>query len=290
MYHKNQNPQFIIVADVGGSHITSGVYQIEKKLLLANSIVRHDIDSLASSKIILDIFKSSLQESASKAKVKVEAIALAMPGPFDYDEGISYIKGLNKFESLYGLSIKNELSDFFGIDKELVVFRNDAECCIVGEIMASTAKDESITLGITLGTGFGSALSRGGVTKDINLSAAPFKNGIADEYFSTRWFVSRFKKLTGTNIIGVKALLEWHDAELVKNLFSEFANNLIAFLKPIIEEEKISNLIICGNIAKAQHLFLPHLIQNFKDVDVRLGVLGEYGAMIGASEHFSKQL
>jgi glucokinase len=290
MYYKNQNPQFIVVADVGGSHITSGVYQIKKKLLLENSVVRYNVDSSASSKIILDVFKSSLQESASKASVKVEAIAVAMPGPFDYHSGISYIKGLDKYESLYGLSIKNELSNFFGINEELVVFRNDAECCIAGEIMASTANDGSTSLGITLGTGFGSAISRGGVTRDVNFSASPFKNGIADEYFSTRWFVSRFKKLTGRNIIGVRELLEWHDAELVKNLFSEFANNLMAFLKPIIKEEKVSNLIICGNIAKAQHLFLPHLIQNFKEVDVRLGVLGEYGAMIGASEHFSKQL
>jgi glucokinase len=49
-------------------------------------------------------------------------IGIAMPGPFDYLTGICLMKNVNKYESLYGLNIKQELSDRLGIDVQNIVF------------------------------------------------------------------------------------------------------------------------------------------------------------------------
>ena len=34
---------------------------------------------------------------------------MAFPGPFDYEQGISLMKGLNKYDQIYGMKIPQEL-------------------------------------------------------------------------------------------------------------------------------------------------------------------------------------
>jgi predicted NBD/HSP70 family sugar kinase len=85
---------------------------------------------------------------------KLKGIAVAMPGPFDYERGISLMRGGNKYEALYGLNIKEALPIGLGIPTSVpIVFENDAGCFGIGESMAE--KDFEKIIAITLGTGFG---------------------------------------------------------------------------------------------------------------------------------------
>ena len=40
----------------------------------------------------------------------VKGIGFAMPGPFDYVKGICYIRGVAKYENLYGINISEAIA------------------------------------------------------------------------------------------------------------------------------------------------------------------------------------
>jgi len=63
-----------------------------------------------------------------------------MPGPFDYVKGISYIRGVAKYENLYGINISDAVSVNLGIqDGFLIRFMNDASSFAVGEAWQGSA-------------------------------------------------------------------------------------------------------------------------------------------------------
>jgi glucokinase len=218
-------------------------------------------------------------------------IAMAMPGPFDYKNGISWIKGLNKYEAIYGLNIKQYLATELNIAMENILFRNDAEAFLHGEVVAGAGLGFEKIIGITLGTGLGSAKSSDGVTVDVNRGSSRFGQSIADDYMTTRWFVKRYAELTGKTLANVKelALIANTDAD-AQLVFKEFTSNLVLFLKDFINDEEPDLLIIGGNIAKAAKLFLPslqfQLAQYFDYMDIKIAELGEDSSIMGAAASF----
>ncbi len=58
-----------------------------------------------------------------------------MPGPFDYEKGISFIKDQNKYESLYGLNVKEMMAERLGVSTDHIRLMNDAGCFLQGEVM-----------------------------------------------------------------------------------------------------------------------------------------------------------
>jgi glucokinase len=49
-------------------------------------------------------------------------------------------------------------------------------------------------MGLTLGSGLGSSLKKGCKISDAGLWSSPFKEGIAEDYLGTGWFVQWVKK------------------------------------------------------------------------------------------------
>jgi glucokinase len=186
------------------------------------------------------------------------------------------------------MNIRNYFSDILKLDPGLVRFRNDAESTIAGEVLAGAGKDCSRVLGITLGTGFGSAFSEKNITRDINLGSEFYKDSIADDYLSTRWFLSRYYELTGMSLAGgVKELAELAPKNAVaRDIFKEFALNLSDFLSGPVRQLEPEVLIICGNIAKASEFFLPYLTSKLNTLPHRLAQLGENAPLIGAAAMF----
>jgi glucokinase len=188
-----------------------------------------------------------------------------MPGPFDYVKGISYIRGVAKYENLYGINITDAISNSLSVkDGFLIRFMNDASSFAVGEAWAGSAANFNRSLSITLGTGFGSAFIRNRipivdgpeVPKLGCIYHLPFKDGIADDYFSTRGLLSRYKKLTGKGLGGVKELAALAGTEkAVTDLFIDFGENAGLFLAPWLNKFKAEILVIGGNISHAYNLF-----------------------------------
>lgn len=280
---------FILAADIGGSHITAGICHLESYSILTQSIVRVEVNSKSPAESILARWESAFEQVLQKnIMASVSGVSIAMPGPFDYEKGISYIKGLDKYESLYGMDIKQHLADLLTIDHQVIRFRNDAESTIAGEVLSGAGKNYQRVMGITLGTGLGSAFTENAITKDLNLGSDPYKETMADDYLSTRWFLKRYLELTGVRLTGgVKELAELAPGSAIaRDVFMEFANNMSEFLSGPIVHHNPDVLIICGNIAKASEFFVPHLTKKLNSIPIKLALLGENAPLIGAAVMF----
>lgn len=285
-YYQPSSP-FVLTADIGGSHITTAICNTLSNTIVPESMARVSISSKDTAENIFAAWNKCFMASLTGFQPGVSGLGIAMPGPFDYENGISYITGLDKFDSIYGLDIRWQLAVSLGVDNAAIQFRNDAEAAVAGEVWAHFGKYYQNIAGITLGTGFGSAYYTAGVTKDVNWGSFAFKDSIADDYLSTRWFLKRYKEISDTRLSEVKQLAELAltDSHALA-VFEEFTLNLGDFLEGQFTLLQPQALIICGNIAKASAFFLPGLKERLKDVEIELAVLGEDAALFGVASLF----
>jgi len=287
------NNDYAVGIDIGGSHITAAIVDLNTFSIIEDTLVRKKLDSSEVPEVILEIWSLTIKEVISISRTQPSKIGIAMPGPFDYDKGISLIKDLHKYDLLYGVNVKEFLSQSLGFSPSDIRFRNDAEAFLAGEIAVRSTSVSSKIMGVTLGTGLGSAISHGGKTWDANLAIVPFRDGFAEEYISTRWFVGRFKEITGIQVADVKQLLLLEGQDLyIEQLFEEFTTNLSQFLIYYVSQENINQLIIGGNIAKTSDRFMEQLEANLykssPNLKVELASLGEMSAITGAASLFQK--
>lgn len=279
--------KYILSIDIGGSHITAAICDVENGVVINSTLIRNELDSKNNSETILNLWIATIKETLTKFNLPVGGMAFAMPGPFDYVKGISYIRGLDKYEALFGLDIKTIMANTLGFAPEAILFRNDAEATIAGEVFAGAGKSYDRLIGITLGTGLGSALFEEGMAGDLNWGSAAYEDSVADDYFSTRWFLKRYYQLTGVSITGVKelAIIAENNA-IVREVFEQFSNNLAEFLLKNVTTSHSDVLLVCGNIAKASQFFLPNLKKRL-GIKIITGELGEEAALIGAAALFN---
>ena len=260
------NKNIAIGTDIGGSHISCAAIDLVSGKIIRNTLTERSVDNQAQANTIIGTWTQALSAVLKKVPLEnVKGIGFAMPGPFDYVKGISYIRGVAKYENLYGINITDAISNSLSVkDGFLIRFMNDASSFAVGEAWAGSAANFNRSLSITLGTGFGSAFIRNRipivdgpeVPKLGCIYHLPFKDGIADDYFSTRGLLSRYKKLTGKGLGGVKELAALAGTEkAVTDLFIDFGENTGLFLAPWLNKFKAEILVIGGNISHAYNLF-----------------------------------
>ena len=293
----------ILGIDIGGSHISSALIKPgEDTSILEGSFIRKKIHSISgSSETILSEWVDTIHTSLDKLNGHVlQGIGIAMPGPFNYTDGISLIKGVNKYNSLYGINIKEALKNQLDIDYDLpVIFENDASCFGLGECISGQAKGFKKVIAITLGTGLGACFieenkvlhNGSGVPKGGFLYNVPFKDGIAEDYISSRWVMETFKGITGESLtvkeISVKA--EANDKEAI-NIFLRLSENIAELLTPWIKSFQADCLVIGGGIAQSSNVFLP-LKKSLQDksgisIPIKISDKMELSAIAGAAGLF----
>lgn len=296
----------VVGIDIGGSHITVALVDMDVREVVSKSMVRDKVDRFGMAEAILDAWAKAIKRSLEKSGVYDPgtwnndgygqlSIGIAMPGPFEYESGISRIKGFDKYDSLYGLNIKELLADRIGINPRSIRLKNDAACFLDGELFAGAAIDADEVLGITLGTGFGTAFGRCGVATDAELSATAFLDSRAEDYFSTRWFIKTAKMIGNVDIHGVMDLCRPDREELAQKIFDTFSENLALFFKLFLQQYRYPDLVVIGgNIAQAHVYFLEPLTRQLKEMDIelnfKLAALGESAALLGAASLWQKKL
>lgn len=276
-----------IGVDVGGTHITAALVDLETKEIVPSSKRRATVNAAGSAEEIIAAWSDCIAKT--KQDYAVESVCMAVPGPFDYEGGICLMRGQAKYESLYGLNVKERLAHSLQRSPQTIFMENDAACFLQGEVFAGAATGyaDKTVIGITLGTGLGSAVYKNGKSNSADLWCFPFKEGMAEDYLSTRWFVQRWHQRTGLPINGVKelSLLAETDSGAEK-IFSEFAENLAVFLSGFIGKESPQAVVIGGNIAKAFHRFGPvvSFLTGTKHPEIKMvqGALGEEAPLLGA--------
>ncbi len=290
-----QNPLSIGV-DIGGTHITCAAVEIREGRLLEETFSRITYQHDAPVEVIFQRWADALNNTISKVNAsQLAGIGFAIPGPFDYRSGTSKMQ--HKFKNLFGLHIPTALNPLLSTLKDLPMrFLNDATAFAVGEAWLGEGRGYERVVVVTLGTGFGSAFIENGVPvvtgeavpKEGCLWHLPFQDGIADDYFSTRWFVSEYQKRTGVGVSGVKALMSRASTDTsAEGLFLEFGQNLAACLAAPLRNFGAEVLVVGGNIAHTLPLFEPSfregLVRAGVPVKIRLSHLMENAALLGSA-------
>jgi glucokinase len=273
--------------DIGGSHITAAIIELAGNTILKNTVKRASINSSKTVTEIINEWTSVIRDVLKTVNGKRLNIGIAIPGPFDYDNGISYISGQHKYEALYDINVKTLLSAALEQPAETITFANDAACFLQGEVAGGIAKGHGEVLGFTLGTGFGSAKYDNGIAEDADLWQRPFLDGIAEDYLSSRWFVKRYYQVSKKTVEGVKELMgAYYQDEYIPIIFEEFGFNFGLFIKEIIENQEIDMIVIGGNIAQALELFRKGinkgLIKSHNVPVIEQSILWEHAPLIGA--------
>ncbi|MBN8876702.1 MAG: ROK family protein [Sphingobacteriales bacterium] len=283
-----QQPVFIGV-DIGGSHISAARIDMNAAIVLHQHKVRRSVNAQATATEIIEAWAAAIRKAAIDIPSNAIHLGIAMPGPFDYSEGISGMKDQGKYDSLFGLNVKALLADALNVPAKQIFFMNDAACFLQGEMFGGAGRGKRKAIGLTLGTGLGSAWYEEETgAMDADLWRSPFRSGIAEDYLSTRWFIHCYHKLSGRQVSNVKELLEQrpHDKNADKVL-DVFAVNLAAFLLPLIKEKEPGVVLLGGNISRAYDLFagtlIDTLLQNGVDICMQQAEDGETAAMLGAA-------
>ena len=264
--------------DVGGSHISSALVDTRDGSVLADSFCKDRIDPEADSSRIFCQWAKTMKASLAKLQGKeLAGIGIAMPGPFDYVGGTSLIDGVNKYRHLYGVNVREALKDELEIGEDLpVFFENDAFCFGVGESFTGKAAAAGKLIALTLGTGLGSAFitdkricrEGAGVPPGGYLYHVPFRDGIAEDYISSRWLTHTYAERSGHATADVRAAADVREIArraqeqgdgAALDVFDTFGRHLGSLLEKWIASFGADCLVIGGSIAKAAPLFLPSM-------------------------------
>ncbi|MBN8865666.1 MAG: ROK family protein [Sphingobacteriales bacterium] len=284
-----QQESLVTGVDIGGSHITACQVAVNEGKCREGSMARRHLDSSADADTIVALWASVIQESLQNSKQQAGQIGIAMPGPFDYENGISYMADLNKYDRLYGLNVKEMLADKLGVPSTDIRMINDATAFLLGEQQQLTTAKSGMILGVTLGTGLGSAWSINGQLIEGDLYKFPFRDGVAEDYVSARWLTQQYRQRTGREVAGVKEISDQaaSEEEIACELFEEFGRSIAEILYLRFEGRGPQYVILGGNISLA----CSHFITAFQDslrpkMEVpahSVSVLGESAALIGAA-------
>lgn len=275
----------VLGVDIGGSHITTALIDQQNGALLPGSLHRERINSRAGANEIIRSWSKVMKQSL-KAAPGVYRVGIAMPGPFDYEAGVSFIKGLHKYDSLYGLNIKHLLADQLHTEARYIHMANDAQCFLQGELLSGAAKGYQDITGLTLGTGFGAAIAENGIAREARYFQMSFLESTAEEYFSSRWFIKRYKALSGKEMKNVKEIAaDVHNTPNAMAVFHEFGSNLALFLSELCPVPKV--VLLGGNIAHTYALFSPSLQERLNEyrrqITFLLSALDERATLFGAA-------
>jgi glucokinase len=245
----------VVALDVGGTHVTAATVDIRAAEVIAATRARTDLLSASGRDELLERIRSTARAALSG---EAEAACVAVPGPFDYARGISLLE--HKLESLYGVDLRGELATALTLPPENVRFVNDAEAFLLGEWWAGAAQRHDRAVGITIGSGIGSAfLERGvivstgdGVPPDGELHRQLFRGAPVEERISRGALLARYGD-ESVDVVDVAQRARDGDL-LAQEAFAELASDLAEFLRPWLAAFAPSCLVVGGSIARSWEL------------------------------------
>ena len=251
--------RYALGVDIGGSHVCSAVVDLATGQLCGEPHT-DKVDAAAGARTIAGAWAANIRRTAAASGIgRIRCAGFAFPGPFDYERGISLIRGVRKFERIYGLDVAATLYPLLReCGTEEFRYVNDAAAFALGECLGGVADDAERVVALTLGTGVGSGFVAGRrlVTSGDEVPAngwvycLPFEGGIVDEAFSTRW----------------------------------------VFAAPVAERFRADMLVLGGNISRAYPLFGPAMERRLEAdghrIRIGLPARPDHAALIGAASLF----
>lgn len=288
-----------LVVDVGGTSLKYALVDLRGQITGSypkSRSINSKGDREEILKSFIDVFREMF-EHARNESMKPLGISCGVPGPFDYERGISLIKGLDKYSEIYGVNLKNEFRNRLNLSKKFpVLFEEDSAVFLRGEAMFGAAKNYNNIIGITLGTGFGSAFmkkgrivrSGPGIPPLAWIGGIPYGEGIFDDYASKRGIEKIYKKMCNKNL-GVKEIaIEARSGNYcAKEVFENLGELIGSFMRPIVSDFDADCLLMGGQISNAfdlfEHSLKKELFKSKKDLDIRKASDLDRSPILGAA-------
>jgi len=158
------------VLDVGGTHVTAALVDVTTWRSVPATRHRRPLRSDGSADEIIDALAGCAAKLGSLAGA---TLTVAIPGPFDYKTGIGRYEGVAKFDALNGVDVRDRLLRALHEPPDTIEFLNDAGAFGIGEWVSGATKGCRRSVGITLGTGVGSAFIDNGTRIDSGSLVPP---------------------------------------------------------------------------------------------------------------------
>jgi glucokinase len=152
--------------EVGGSHVTATRVDPAGRRVCDDPPHSQPLDPHASAQNLIAAIAACALWSGPFSGTP---LCLAVPGPFDYLAGVARYEGVGKFDALHGVDLRAALREALPEPPDEITFVNDAVAFTVGEWVAGAGRGAERIVGITLGTGVGSAfLDNGGTATGVH--------------------------------------------------------------------------------------------------------------------------
>ena len=276
----------VLTFDVGGSHVAAAVCCLPGFRL--GLVVSAHLQSVETGAAFVQLLTRLGSEAAGGFDGGI-AVALAVPGPFDLQAGISRMR--HKLPYLYGLDLRQALAPRFGCGLQDLRFLNDANAYLLGEVGAGAARGFRRAIGLTLGTGIGSAFAVDGevvtvgrgVPQDGEIWNLPYESGVVEDFVSARAISSAYARRTGETRSSAELAAAAPQNLAARETFAEFGEHLGRVIGTVLAEFGAEVVVLGGGIAHASEWFLPAVRARLPKnaPELRLSELMDRAALVG---------
>lgn len=269
---------YILAFEVGGIFLRTAIIDKEGKIM-PDSYAIFPSKSQESKEVIIENLFLRIKQQATRIldkRIKLLGVGYAFPGPFDYERGISYVKGVGKFDQLYGINLREELLVRIKREPSLqnklssnfqILFDNDANLFALGEKLKGKGKNYEKAIYLRIGSGAGSAFMKQNklIKKGKNIPENgwiykdPFGDSIVNDYISING-IKELVKETGVRtkddlIETLDEMAEANDAK-AKEVYYLFGRNIGKALNPYVATFHPEAIILGGKVAKSKKFLI----------------------------------
>jgi len=263
----------ILVFDVGGSHVAAGVFRLWDESVanvhqvpVSFSITASDFFAL--SRLLLDAVRLD--------RATPTGVAVSIPNPFDHARGISYME--HKYAKLYGVNLRQGLSEALACDPCRIRFVHDARAFLLGELHRGAGIGATRSIGITLGTGVGAAFAIG---EDIVLEEAgvppggeiwnlPYRGETVEAFVGTGAIQRKYQQLTGISASARDIASVAKGNTAARTTFDWFGRELGHVIRHTCLGFAPERIIVGGKISQAANLFLNSTREELSGLGIQL--------------------
>jgi glucokinase len=288
---RNRN---ILVLDVGGTAIKSGLISPEAKFIRENEC---STDASRGAKMLIERICEVISGYDG-----FDAIGLSVTGQINSDTG-RVVYATDSIPQFTNTPLREVIEARFGVP---VCVENDVNCAAIGEGHYGAARDFSEFLCLTYGTGVG-----GAIVLDRKIyhggyySAGEFGHmlthaggrvcscgnyGCYEAYASTKALTRRVHESTGIQLDGRQIFNEFHSSnEIISTIVNEWIDEIVYGLLNVTHLFNPTCIILGGGVmnqsyildtvrAKLDTLIMP----NYRQVQIKAAELGNKAGMLGA--------